>query len=166
MTICHIFNNNLKSLLHFEMAKYKRLFLDGYSYYITMVTHKRNPLLVDNIELLRESFRESKRYFAYSIDAIVVLPDHIHMIIIPKNVNEYPKIIKAIKYNFSRHFNVEEEQSYSRYKRKIKPIWQKRYYEHTIRDDKDYMRCLEYIRNNPLKHQYVNNHEKWKYMST
>jgi len=166
MSICHIFNNNPKSSLHFKMAKYKRLFLDGHSYYITIVTHKRNPLLIDNIELLRESFRESKQYFCYSIDAIVVLPDHIHMIITPKNVNEYPKIIKAIKYNFSRHFNVEEEQSYSRYKRKIKPIWQKRYYEHTILDEKDYIRCLEYIRNNPLKHQYVDNEEVWEYMST
>ncbi len=166
MSICHISNNYPKHSLHFKMAKYKRLFLDGHSYYITIVTHKRNPLLIDNIELLRESFRESKRYFTYNIDAIVVLPDHIHMIITPKNVNEYPKIIKAIKYNFSRHFNVEEEQSYSRYKRKIKPIWQKRYYEHTIRDEKDYVRCLEYIRNNPLKHQYVDNEEKWKYMST
>ncbi|MCB4755379.1 MAG: transposase [Sulfurovum sp.] len=165
MSICHIFNHNLISSLHFNMAKYKRLFLVGHSYYITMVTHKRNPLLVDNIGLLRESFRESKRYFAYSIDAIVIMPDHIHMIITPEYVMDYPKIIKAIKYNFSRHFNVEEEQSYSRYKRKLKPIWQKRYYEHTIRDEKDYLRCLEYMENNPLKHGYVDNGEVWEYMS-
>ena len=99
--------------------------------------------MIDNIEVLRDSFRESKRYYIYNIDAIVVLPDHIHMIITPKNVREYPKIIKSIKYNFSRHFNIEEEQSYSRFKRKIKPIWQKRYYEHTIGDEKDYVRCLE-----------------------
>ena len=74
------------------MAKYKRLFLDGYSYYFTIVTHRRNPLLIDNIELLRESFRESKQYYVYKIDTIVVLPDHIHMIITPKKVREYPKI--------------------------------------------------------------------------
>jgi len=148
------------------MAKYKRLFLDGYSYYITMVTHRRNPLLIDHIELLRESFRESKCYFRYSIDAIVVLPDHIHMIITPDNVHDYPKIIKAIKYNFSRHFNLQEEQSYSRYERRMKPIWQKRYYEHTIRDERDYLRCLEYIQNNPLKHQYIENNEQWEYIST
>lgn len=121
---------------------------------------------MENIELLRESFRESKRFFTYSIDAIVVLPDHIHMIITPKNVRDYPKIVKSIKYNFSKHFNLEEEQSYSRYKRKIKPIWQKRYYEHTIRDEKDYARCLEYICNNPLKYQYVDNDAKWEYMSS
>ena len=148
------------------MAKYKRLFLDGHSYYITMVTHKRQALLVDNIGLLRESFRESKGYYNYSIEAIVIIPDHIHMIIRPKNANEYPKIIKSIKYNFSKHFNVQEEQSYSRYKRQLKPIWQKRYYEHTIRDEKDYVRCLEYIRNNPLKHGYVEDDEIWEYMST
>ena len=147
------------------MAKYKRLFLDGHSYYLTMVTHKRQPLLVDHIALLRESFRESKRYYTYRIDAIVILPDHIHMIITPKNANDYPKIMKAIKYNFSRHFNVEEEQSYSRYQRKLKPIWQKRYYEHTIRNEKDYLRCLEYMRDNPLKHGYVENNEVWEYMS-
>ncbi|PHS33223.1 MAG: transposase [Sulfurovum sp.] len=147
------------------MAKYKRLFLAEHSYYITVATHKRQPLLVDNIELLRESFRESKRYFTYSIDAIVVMPDHIHMIITPKDVMDYPKIIRAIKYNFSRHFHLEEEQSYSRYKRKIKPIWQKRYYEHTIRNENDYVRCLEYMQNNLLKHGYVDNGEVWEYMS-
>ena len=148
------------------MAKYKRLFLEGYSYYLTVVTHKRQPLLVDNIELLRESFRENKTYYRYKIDAIVILPDHIHMIITPQNVNDYPKIIKAIKYNFSRYFNVEEDQSYSRYKRQLKPIWQKRFYEHTIRNEKDYERCLEYIRNNLLKHGYIDNDEGWKYIST
>jgi len=164
MSICHIFINHFKSLLHFKMAKYKRLFLDGHSYYITMVTHKRQPLLVDNIELLREGFCESKKYYTYVIDAIVIMPDHIHMIITPKHAMDYPKIIKAIKYNFSRHFNREEEQSYSRYKRRLKPIWQKRYYEHTIRNEKDYVRCLEYMRDNPLKHGYITNGEVWEYM--
>ncbi|MDQ7084302.1 MAG: transposase [Sulfurovum sp.] len=84
------------------MAKYKRLFLQGYSYFFTIVTHRREPILIDNIELLRESFRESKQFFDYSIDAIVILPDHLHMILSPKNVEEYPRIIKAIKYNFSK----------------------------------------------------------------
>jgi len=149
------------------MAQYKRIFLAGYSYYLTIVTHGRNPILIDNIELLRESFRESKRYFKYSIDAIVVLPDHIHMIITPKVADEYPRIVKSIKYYFSKHCELEEEleQSASRYRRKYKPIWQKRFYEHIIRDEKDYLRCLEYIRNNPIKHEYVEHNEQWKYSS-
>jgi len=149
------------------MANYKRIFLDGYSYYFTIVTHLRKPILIDNIQILRDSFRESMCYYDYHIDAIVILPDHIHMIITPKNADEYPKIIHAIKYNFSKRYTYDEDiaQSHSRYKRKIQPIWQKRYYEHTIRNEKDYNRCMEYIRINPIKHAYVNNDEKWKYSS-
>lgn len=149
------------------MANYKRLFLSGYSYYIIIVTHRREPILIDNIEILRESFQESKYYYAYSIDAIVILPDHVHMIITPNITMEYPKIIHAIKYNFSKRYHSDEElfQSSSRRKRKMRSIWQKRYYEHTIRDEKDYMRCLEYIRINPVKHQHVENEKEWKYSS-
>ena len=147
------------------MANYKRIFLDGYSYYITMVTHRRNPILVDNIEALREAFRESKRYYPYTIDAIVVLPDHIHMIITPKQAKDYPKIARAIKYNFSTKIIHNEKQSTARHKKGMNPVWQKRYYEHTIRDEKDYFRCLEYIQHNPVKHCLVEDFGDWEYMS-
>jgi putative transposase len=148
------------------MGNYKRLFLAGHSYYITIVTHRREAILVDNIALLRESFQESKYYYKYNIDAIVILPDHIHMIITPENANEYPKIIHAIKYNFSKRYHPNEHiiQSSSRYKRQMRSIWQKRYYEHTIRNEKDYLRCLEYIQNNPIKHNYIENGEAWEYL--
>ncbi|SHO80950.1 Transposase and inactivated derivatives [hydrothermal vent metagenome] len=147
------------------MANYKRLFLTGHSYYITIVTHKRNPILIDNIESLRDSFRESKKYYIYNIDDIVILPDHIHMIITPKIATNYPKIVRAIKYNFSNRVILEEEQSYSRYQRGLTPIWQKRYYEHTIRDEDDYLRCIKYMKNNPVKHNLVKNIKDWKYSS-
>ena len=147
------------------MADYKRLFLEGYSYYITIVTHRRCPILIDNIEFLRESFRDSKRYYTYLINAIVVLPDHIHMIITPENTNDYPKIIRAIKYNFSTKIIHNAEQSIARHKKGMNPVWQKRYYEHTIRDEKDYLRCIEYMKNNPLKHGYAEDIKNWKYTS-
>ncbi len=153
------------------MANYKRLFLAGHSYYLTVVTHQRKPLLVEHIELLRESFRESKSYYSYEIDAIVVLPDHIHMIITPEISTDYPKIVRAIKYNFSTKlvgcdcYLTDEEQSFSRYRRGLKTIWQKRYYEHTIRDEKDYFRCLEYMQNNPVKHGLVEEMKEWEYSS-
>ena len=148
------------------MANYKRLFMAGHSYYLTIVTYEREDILIENIELLRESFRESKRYYDYTIDAIVILPDHIHMIITPENSLEYPKIVHAIKYNFSKRYDKREEffQSHSRNRRKIRAVWQKRYYEHTIRDEKDYLRCIEYIKTNPIKHQYVENETHWKYL--
>jgi putative transposase len=149
------------------MANYTRLFLPGHSYYFTIVTHRREAILIDNITLLRESFKESKCYYRYTIDAIVILPDHIHMIITPENVQEYPKILHAIKYNFSKRFYTDTaiEQSSGRDKRKMRSVWQKRYYEHTIRDEKDYFRCLEYMRTNPIKHNYVENEKQWEYSS-
>jgi len=147
------------------MADYKRLFLEGHSYYITIVTHRRNPILVENIDALRDSFRESKKYYRYSIDAIVVLPDHIHMIITPKVTSEYPKIIRTIKYNFSTKVKTVSEQSVARDKKGMNPIWQKRYYEHTIRNEKDYIRCIEYMQKNPIKHGLTKNNTKWKYTS-
>jgi putative transposase len=61
--------------------------------------------------------------------------------------------------------DIDEVQSYSRRKRKFKPIWQKRYYKHTIRDKNDYQRCLEYMQNNPTKHNLVNDSKEWKYSS-
>ena len=148
------------------MANYKRVFLDGYSYFLTVVTHRRNMILIENIDILRDSFRESKKFYNYKINAIVILPDHFHMIITPKNAKDYPKIIKSIKYNFTKRYNGNEiEQSESRYRRDMRGIWQKRYYEHTIRDEKDYIRCMDYIYNNPIKHGYVSDINNWRYSS-
>ena len=79
---------------------YRRVYADGYSYFLTVVTHGRKPLLVDNIELLRYAFRLSKKKYTYRIDAIVILPDHLHMIITPSEAKEYSKIISHIKRSF------------------------------------------------------------------
>ena len=74
------------------MPNYKRRFQHGYTYFLTIITHTRNPILIENIELLRESFRQSKKKYKYDIDAIVILPDHIHMLITPQNdINLYGK---------------------------------------------------------------------------
>ena len=151
------------------MANYKRIFLDGYSYYLTVVTHKRNPILIDNIELLRESFRASKRQYVYKIEAIVVLPEHFHVVITPQNAKDYPHIVRTIKQYFSRHCEAKYyehlEQSMSRHKEGYKPIWQKKYYEHTIRNKKDFDEKIDYIYNNPIKHGYVENIKDWEYSS-
>jgi len=151
------------------MANYRRLFLHGYSYYITIVTHQRNPILTDNIELLRESFKYSKNKFSFRIEAIVVMPDHLHMIIEVMNPKEYPKIISCMKRYFSKNCNPKfyEDvfQSHHREKMGYLPVWQKRFYEHTIRDEKDFNTKLQYIHNNPLKHGLVENIHDWKYGS-
>ena len=89
------------------------------------------------------------------------------MIITPKNATDYPKIIKSIKYNFSKNYTPIEyvEQSQSREKRGLKAVWQKRYYEHTIRNQKDWVEKMQYIQYNPIKHNLVKNINDWKYSS-
>ena len=151
------------------MANYRRMFLDGHSYFITIVTHNRNPILIENIELLRKSFQVSKDRYDYTIKAIVVLPDHIHMIIHPQNTQEYPQIIRTIKQYFSKncpkHFYEDMYQSRSRWREGYKPIWQKKYYEHAIRNEKDFQEKMEYIYHNPLKHNLIDNPMDWEYSS-
>jgi len=151
------------------MANYKRIFEDGYSYYLTIVTHHRNPILIENITLLRESFRVSKIQFKYKINEIVVLPDHLHMIITPEFSSEYPHIVRTIKQYFSKQcdpkYYAHLEQSTSRIKEGYRPVWQKKYYEHTIRDEKDFHEKVTYMYNNPVKHGYVEKEEDWEYSS-
>ncbi len=150
------------------MPNYRRIFEDGYSYYLTIVTHRRNPILIDNITLLRQSFVQSKKRFDYRIDAIVILPEHIHMVITPKKATDYPKIVGAIKAYFSRYYagqDKDEEQSISRYKKRHKAVWQKKYYEHTIRDEKDWHETMTYMKHNPVKHGLVDDVNNWMYSS-
>ena len=153
------------------IMNYKRIFLDGYSYYLTLVTYRREPLLIDNIALLRDSFRRSKQRYEYDIEAIVILPDHIHMIIRPKIASEYPKIIRHIKRSFVYGLDKQSKEiaknslGYKKYSRNHAGIWQERYYEHTIRNEKDYLEILNYIKYNPVKHGYIEDIENWEYSS-
>jgi putative transposase len=149
--------------------RYKRLFVEGHYYFFTVVTYQRNPILIDNIELLREAFRYAKSKFDFMIDAIVVLPEHFHTIMSFEDVQEYPKILGVVKKEFSKHCDPKYYnyliQSHSRNQQKYKPIWQKRFYEHTIRDEKDYQMHLDYIHYNPIKHKLVESAKDWEYSS-
>jgi putative transposase len=156
-------------MLPLPMPNYRRIFRNGHSYFLTVVPHQRNPILIDNIELLRESFRVSKVNYVYTIEAIVVLPDHIHMMITLDNAKLYPKIIRSIKQYFSKYCDVsyyqDLEQSQSRHREGYLPVWQKRYYEHTIRNEKEFQQALQYMYENPQKHGWVENANDWQYSS-
>ena len=139
------------------MSNYKRVFLDGFSYFLTVVT------------LLRESFRVSRSKYNYEIDAIVIMPDHFHMIVTPVISTDYPDIIKTIKQHFSEYCDEKYfqhlYQSNSRNAKGYKPVWQKRFYEHTIRDEKDYKIRLDYIHYNPVKHGLAGRVSDWEFSS-
>ena len=153
------------------MANYKRIFEDNYSYFFTIVTHNRMPILIDNKDLLRESFRLSKSKYAYELEAVVILPDHFHMILTPKIARDYPKIISHIKRSFlygldkNLKKSAKTALSRSKSKREHSGIWQSRYYEHTIRDEKDFKIRFDYIHFNPVKHQLVSKVNDWSYSS-
>lgn len=140
---------------------YKRLFLDNTYVFITIVTGKRKKFLIENIDLLRESFNECKKKYAFDIFAIAIMPDHIHMIIKPKNINEYPKIIGQIKMYFTKNSKVKYETNNNRESN----IWQRRYWEHTIKDENDLYRHLDYIHFNPIKHGYIKKAVDWEHSS-
>jgi len=150
------------------MPNYKRYYSNEYTnIFITMVTNKRQPLLIDNIQLLRFAFQETLKKYKFKIIAICVLPDHIHMIIEEPELKNYSNIISSIKKVFSHNINKiykNNELSESRIKRKETGIWQRRFYEHTIRDEKDFCRHLDYIHYNPYKH-YKIAPAKWEYSS-
>ena len=133
-----------------------------------MVTYNRIPILISNINTLRTALKKTKNIYDFDIFAICVLPDHIHMIIKPQIVEEYPKIISAIKHSFSRSVG-QVCPTYgvsAGYKNKReKGIWQRRYFEHTIKSEDEMEKHLDYIHYNPVKHGYVLAVKDWPYSS-
>jgi len=153
------------------MSNYKRLFLDGHYVFITCVTFKRNPILIDNIEHLRDALKYAKEKYNFEIVAMVVLNNHFHLIINPENIDDYPKSIIELKQYFSKNIEkkylkkIEKYITPSMIKRKETGVWQRRYYEHTIRDEKDLNIHLDYIHYNPVKHGLTQNVKDWEFSS-
>lgn len=140
---------------------YKRLFIPNTYIFITIVTHKRQKILIENINHLKNSFVQCKRKYDFDIFSIVIIPDHIHMIIKPACISDYPKIIGQIKVNFTKNSNIEYKTNNNR----ESTIWQRRYWEHTIRDEDDLYRHMNYIHYNPIKHGYIERVSDWEYSS-
>ena len=135
---------------------YKRLYLENSYIFGTIVTNKRLPILIQNIEILKRAWLNTSQIYNYKLIAYTVQPDHIHFIICPKNIYDYPKIVKSFKYSFTKNVGLVKP-TYSK-------IWQNRYWEHTIRDEKDLYRHLDYIHYNSMKHLNIVP-IKWEYSS-
>lgn len=150
------------------MSNYRRYFNNNNPVFITFVAKDRKEILTDNIEILRNSFKFSKAKFKYEILAGVVLKEHCHIILSAENQNDIPKIIRVIKFNFSKNIPIEYQEnvqlSASAIKRGEKGIWQRRYYDHIIRNENDLYKHLDYIHYNPTKH-YNTAPKDWKYSS-
>ncbi len=154
------------------MSHYRRNYVEGGTFFFTVVTYKRQPLLTDvAVDILRESFRECMYARHFTIEAIVVLPEHIHCIWqLPAHNYDYSVRWKEIKDCFTKEYirRVGEpavKPTASMLKKGEKGIWQRRFWEHTIQDEDDYRMHIDYIHYNPVKHGLVNAPKNWPYSS-
>jgi len=148
------------------MVSYRRNRVSGGTYFFTVTLRDRSSgLLIERVDLLRRTMREVKRHKPYRVEAIVVLPDHLHAIwTLPENDSDYSGRWRRIKGLFSRCLR-DIECSIARNARGEYDVWQRRFWEHTIRDDTDLQRHVDYIHYNPVRHGYVQRVADWPYSS-
>jgi putative transposase len=123
-------------------------------------------LLIDNIDVLRAATAWTRRGYPFHIDAVVVLPDHIHAIwTLPPGDADFSTRWRFIKSRFARAIPKNERLSRVRRSRGERGIWQRRFWEHLIRDETDYARHVEYCYINPIKHGLVHRVRDWPHSS-
>lgn len=151
-----------------SMRSYIRTRIPGATYFFTVNLAKReeNHLLVDRIDALRAAYRTTCQNHPFRTDAIVVLPEHLHVLwTLPPGDADFATRWALIKARFSRSVDNNEFRSKSRLRKRERGVWQRRYYEHTIRDAQDLVRHVDYIHWNPVKHGWVERVADWPYSS-
>ena len=147
------------------MPNYRRARVAGGTYFFTVtLRNRRAATLTNNIDLLRTAVRRVRAHHPFEIDACVVLPDHLHCIwTLPPDDDRYSLRWRLIKSIVSKGLPPAERRPRKLCVRGERGIWQRRFWEHTIRDDRDYARHLDYIHFNPVKHGYVPRAADWPY---
>ena len=152
------------------MSNYRRANAKGATYFFTVVTYRRQKFLTmpQNRLALRNAITATKLHYAFVIEAWVLLPDHMHCIwTLPENDSDFSRrwgLVKAkfTKQNKARLHN-ETWMNQSKGKHRESTIWQRRFWEHQIRDDDDFQKHVDYIHFNPVKHGYVDRVCDWPY---
>jgi putative transposase len=147
----------------------RRSHIKGGRFFFTVVTYKREKLFCSakNVDLIRESMRYVKQRHPFTIEAFVLLPEHIHCIwTLPQDDHDFSTRWRLIKSFFSRNCEHQhKELKSSQIRKKEQGIWQPRFWEHFIRDEKDFISHVEYIHYNPVKQGLVKAPKDWKYSS-
>jgi putative transposase len=145
------------------MPNYRRAFIPGGCWFFTVnLLNRRQTLLVDHIETLREAVAAIRESRAFDIDAFVVLPDHLHAVwSLPPGDFDFSTRWRLIKSRFVRALPKQEPIDAVRLARNERGVWQRRFWEHLIRDEADYARHVEYCYVNPLKHGLVTRVQDW-----
>jgi len=149
---------------------YRRAFTPGGTLFFTVVTHQRRPLLASAVavEVLRAAFRSVRRSRPFDIDAMVVMPDHLHCIwIMPSDDADFATRWRLIKTWFTKNSPpvLRAVPDPARSAKSEQAVWQHRYWEHLVRDKDDYASHVDYIHYNPVKHGLVSSVSDWPYSS-
>ena len=154
------------------MPNYRRARVAGASYFFTLVTYKRVPLLANESArfCLRAAISKVRDEHPFEIDGFCLLPDHLHTIwTLPEGDSDYSGRWRAIKGDFSRNYRRSNSNGAkpvgSRKIRGETTIWQRRFWEHLIRDDGDFQRHFDYLHFNPVKHGHVESVADWAWSS-
>ena len=152
------------------MPEYRRIKQAGGTYFFTVVTHGRRPILTypEVRQALREGISQVRQTMPFSIEAWVLLPDHLHAIwTLPEHDDRFGARWAVIKSCVTKRcknlFGPGENVNLSRSNRHEGGFWQRRFWEHIIRDEADFHRHLDYLHWNPVKHGYVKIPTDWPY---
>ena len=138
------------------MSNYRRSFVPGGTWFFTAnLSDRRSHLLIDHLNALRQAVQRVKRRNPFEIDAWVILPDHMHCIwTLPAGDSDYSGRWRELKKAFTKSVSGVTH-----------PVWQKRFWEHCIRDEKDYAAHCDYVYINPVKHGLVSKVSDWPFSS-
>ncbi|MBX3443587.1 MAG: transposase [Planctomyces sp.] len=150
------------------MSQYRRNLVAGGAYFFTVVTADRRPILTTPVgrACLRYAIHTVRKKHPFTVFSCTLLPDHLHAVwFLPADDARYPLRWRRIKEVFTRTFlssgGQEAVVSARRAARHERGVWQRRYWEHTIRDDDDLRRCVDYCHWNPVKHGHVSTPRDW-----
>jgi len=153
------------------MPNYRRVKTSGTTYFFTLVTYQRQPILCldESRASLKEVASEIARRYPFILDAWVLLPDHLHCIwTLPEGDSDYSMRWALIKKDFTKsisQISINCMPNQSRKRHREGTVWQRRFWEHQIRDDVDYNNHMDYIHFNPVKHRLVESPRDWPYSS-
>jgi putative transposase len=147
------------------MVRYGRNFVPGATYFFTVALADRSSSMVHHVSALRTAFRVARHERPFAIEAIVILPDHPHTIwTLPLDDSDFSGRWKRIKAHFT-HQLVASGVPVKHHRNGEYALWQRRFWEHTIRNDFDFERHVNYVHFNPVKHKLVNIVRDWPYSS-
>jgi putative transposase len=148
------------------MVRYRRNFVPGGTYFFTVTLADRtSSVLVERISALRLAFRVTRQQRPFTIDAIVILPEHLHAIwTLPSGDSDFSGRWKRIKAHFT-HRLVADGVPVKQHCNGGYALWQPRFWEHTICNDRDFERHVDYIHFNPVKHKLVSRVRDWPHSS-